>query len=46
MGGVVIIPYTRVSLFPCYCHSHVPGGLLWQSYRMGSIVLEVLIFFF
>lgn len=46
MGGVVVIPCTRVSLLPCRCHSRGPGGLLWQSSRMCSIVLEILIFFF
>lgn len=44
MGGVVIIPLYKSQPLPCCCHSHGPGGFLWHSYRMGSIVLEILIF--
>lgn len=46
MGRVVIIPLYKSQPLPCCCHSHGPGGFLWHSYRMGSIVLEILIFFF
>lgn len=37
-------PLYKSQPLPCCCHSHGPGGFLWHSYRMGSIVLEILIF--